>query len=118
MSTKELTTTKNRHYPACCDIYEDKGNVILTMEMPGVRKEDLDVRIDNDILIIQGKKTLHTTGTHLIREIKDGDYYNEYTLDNTIDRNKIEAALDKGVLTLTLSIKESEKPRKINVLTT
>jgi len=118
MSTKEVTTTtKRRQVLACSDIYEEKGNVILKMEMPGVTKENLDIKIDNDILIIHGKKNvLHAEKANfIIREIRDGDYYQEYTIDNTIDRNKIDAALEKGVLTLTLSLKESEKPRKIQV---
>jgi len=88
------------------------------MEMPGVTKENLDVRIDNDLLIIHGKRKAPISGKFLIHEITEGDYHNEYTIDNTIDRNKIDAALDKGILTLTLSIRESEKPRKINVTTT
>jgi len=118
MATKEVTTSKRRQLAACSDIYEDKGNVILKMEMPGVTKENLDVKIDNDTLVIHGKKNeLHDEKANfLIREIRDGDYYQEYTIDNTIDRNKIDAALDRGVLTLTLSMKESEKPRKIQVV--
>jgi len=118
MAAKEATTTKRRQFPACSDIYEDKGNVILKMEMPGVTKENLDVKIDNDILMIHGKRNTNRDekANYIVREIHDGDYYQEYTLDNTIDRNKIDAALEKGILTLTLSIKESEKPRKIQVV--
>jgi len=118
MAAKEATTTKRRPLAACSDIYEDKGNVILKMEMPGVTKENLDVKIDNDVLVIHGKRNTHhdEKANYIIREIHDGDYYHEYALDNTIDRNKIDAALEKGILTLTLSIKESEKPRKIQVV--
>jgi len=118
MANKELETKKRRYYPACCDIYEDKGNVVLRMEMPGVTRENLDIKIDGDILIIHGKKTgnYNDKTKFLIHEVREGDYYHEYSLDYTIDRNKIDAALDKGILTLTLSIKESEKPRKINVV--
>jgi len=118
MANKEVATAKRRQFPACSDIYENKGNVILKMEMPGVSKENLDVKIDNDILIIHGKKIAHADekANYITREIRDGDYYHEYTIDNTIDRNKIDAALEKGVLTLTLSLKESEKPRRIEVV--
>jgi len=118
MATKELEKTERRRYSACCDIYEDKGNVVLKMEMPGVSKENLDIKIDGDILMIHGKRNArHDEGAkYVIREIRDGDYYQEYTIDDTIDRNKINAALEKGILTLTLSIKESEKPRKISVI--
>ena len=118
MSTKEVETKSRRNYPACCDIYEEKGNVILKMEMPGVSRDNLDVKIDGDILAIHGRKKMphDENANFLVREIRDGDYYHEYTIDDTIDRNKINASLEKGILTLTLSIKESEKPRRINVV--
>jgi len=118
MSTKEIETKNRRQYPACCDIYEDKGNVILKMEMPGVSKENLEIKIDGDILVIHGKKEIPSNekATYHIREIRNGDYHHEYTIDDTIDREKINASLEKGVLTLTLSVKESQKPRKINVV--
>jgi len=118
MAGKEVNTSKRRLYPACSDIYEDKGNVILRMEMPGITKESLDIKVDDNILIIHGRKNKpEADKTHyLLHEIKEGDYYHEYSIDDTIDKSKIDAALDKGVVTLTLSIKESEKPRKINVV--
>jgi len=118
MANKELTTQR-RQLPARSDIYEDKGNVIVEVEMPGVTKENLEVKIENDMLIIRGRKnTVHDEKTSfLIKEISDGDYYQEYALDNTIDRNRVDAALRNGILTITLCLKESEKPRKIQVTT-
>jgi len=118
MAANELEKTKRRRYPACCDIYEEKGNVVLKMEMPGVSRENLDIKVDGDVLVIYGKKNVphNDKSGYIIREIAEGDYYHEYSIDDTIDRNKINASLEKGVLTLTLSIKESEKPRKINVV--
>jgi len=120
MAAKELEKTKHRSFPACSDIFEEKGNIILKMEMPGVTRENLEIKIENDILVIHGKRDLHRDGkaNFLIREIKDGDFFHEYTIDHTIDREKIDASLQKGVLTLTLSLKESEKPRKIEVVST
>jgi len=118
MATRELEKTKRRFSPACSDIYEEKGNLILKMEMPGVTKENLEIRIENDTLLIHGKRDMYRDekANYIIREIRDGDFYHEYTIDHTIDREKIDASLQKGVLTLTLSLKESEKPRKIDVV--
>jgi HSP20 family protein len=82
-----------------------------------VTKDNLDVKIDGDQLAIHGKRPASgEKGTFLIREIPEGDFYQSYTIDDTIDRNKIDAALEKGILALTLHLKESEKPRKINVV--
>jgi len=114
--TKELEM-KRRTYPAACDIFEENGRVICRMEMPGVTKDNLDIKSDGEQLIISGRKILNQPqGEYRMREIRDGDYYHEFTIDDTIDRNKIDAAIKNGVVTLTLGIKESEKPRKINVV--
>ena len=103
---------------ACCDIFNGEDQVILRLEMPGVTKKDLDVKVDNDLLIISGKKELaNVDGKYLIREIKSGDYHQEFTLDDTIDRQNIDASIKNGVVTIVLSLKESEKPKKIQVKT-
>ena len=116
MSDKKEMEAKRKSIAACCDIREENGKVIVYMEMPGVSKENLDIKVDNDKLIISGKKVFEQIkGEYKIREIRDGDYYHEFTIDDTIDRNKIDASIKNGALTLTLSTRESEKPRKITV---
>ncbi len=115
MSEKTIET-KPKTYKASCDIYEDSGKVVLSLEMPGVTKDSLDIKVDGDHLVVHGKRSNGAKGgDYLIREIRAGDYYNDYSLDDTIDRNKIEASVKNGMVTLTLGIKESEKPRKIQV---
>jgi HSP20 family molecular chaperone IbpA len=52
----------------------------------------------------------------LMKEIYDADFSQTYVLDQTIDRGKIHASLQKGVLNLKLGVKETEKPRKIQVV--
>ena len=117
MAERKEPGNKKQAYAACCDIYNDKEKVILTLEMPGVSKDHLDIRIDNDLLIISGEKHLpEENGKYLIREIRAADYYQRYTIDDTIDRNNIDASVKNGVVTLTLAIKESVKPRKIEVV--
>ena len=116
MSDKTVET-KTRNHAAHCDIYEDTGRVVLTLEMPGVVKDSLDIKVEDDYLIVHGRRTNHEPqGKYIVKEIKTGDYHNEFSLDDTIDRNKIEAVVKNGVVTVTLGIKESEKPRKIQVI--
>ncbi len=110
--------TMRKTMAAPCDIFEEGGKIVLRLDMPGVAKNGLSVHVENDELQISGKREAAGTasGRYLVREIPDRDYYQAYTLDSTIDRNKIEAELARGRLVVTLSIKESEKPRKIEVL--
>lgn len=103
---------------ACCDVVQRKeGEINLRLEMPGVTRDGLNINIEGDQLEIRGMRDLKPPkqGEYLLREIKDADFYQIYTLDETIDCNKIEASLKNGVLDLSLGLKESEKPRKIHI---
>ena len=116
MINKHEMKENNRIRSACCDIFHGEDSVLLKLEMPGVAKDNLDINVDNDRLIITGKKDpRNSSGEYLIREIRRGDFYQEFTLDDTIDKTKIDATMDNGVVTLILSIKESVKPRKIEI---
>jgi len=116
--TRELQKTeqKMKTLPARCDIYKENDRVLLTLEMPGVDKDSLEIRVEGDRLIIDGKKNLpHGEGEFKIREIRAGDFHQEYTIDDTIDRNNIEASIKNGEARIILRIKEEEKPRKITI---
>jgi len=91
------------------------GKLRVTLEMPGVRKEDLEIRIENNELSIAGRRASSPDGRYALRERPIGDYYRNYTLDDTVDHSKIDAALEKGILTITLDLKEQVKPRTIQV---
>lgn len=107
---------KEKTFRAPTDIYHDSESVILTMEMPGVPKNSLEIKVDGDILIIHGTKAdVRAEGQYRVSEIRKGDYHQEYTLDDTVDRNKIDAVIKNGLVTLTLGLKESEKPKKISI---
>jgi len=106
--------------PHCFICEEEAGVISLKLEMPGVSKEQLEVDVDGNELKITGKRKGgnaggSTEGTYLLRERPQGEYRQTYTIDDTIDRNTIEAVLEGGVLTLRLHRKESEKPRKITI---
>jgi HSP20 family protein len=118
MADKELAKTELHAVAACCDVFEEDGKIVLKMEMPGVAKDDLNINVNGDELIIEGarKSVEFSEGQYLIREIRDADFYRSYTIDESVDREKIQAELSNGILTLTLGIKESEKPKKIKVI--
>ena len=104
--------------PFCFICEEEAGVITLKLEMPGVNKDQLDIDVDGNELHVTGKRAVSgSEGTYLIRERRLGTYHQAYTLDDTIDRSRIEASLEGGVLTLNLHRKESEKPRKISIKT-
>ncbi len=117
-STKNIKERKERRMTIqpLSNIYEEKGDVIVKVEMPGVSKNNIDISIDGQNLIISGQReSLESEGEFLLRERRIADYYKVFTLDETVDRDKIDATMENGVLTLKLQLKESVKPKKIEV---
>jgi len=91
------------------------GRVQVVIEMPGVRQENLEVRIEGNELRVLGRRDDREDFTWLVRERRPGDYYQAWTLDETIDQSKVDALLKNGMLTLTLDLKEQVKPRTIKI---
>ena len=119
MAKKEIEEKRERVYVRpLANICEEDGKVLLRVEMPGVRKQDVELKVENNELRIVGKREAPAAEqSYILKERRDGDFYQSYTLDDTIDQGNIEAALDKGVLTVTLHLKEEVKPRQITIKT-
>jgi HSP20 family protein len=99
-----------------CSIDEETGLVTVRMEMPGVSKEGLDVSVEANTLTVSGTRNpVNIEGTWLLRERPYGRYEKTFTLDDTIDREKIHAELVDGMLIIKLHIQEAAKPRKIEI---
>ena len=91
------------------------GRLHVVLEMPGVQKQDLEIRIENNELTIVGHRERTAQKKYVLRERPQGDFMQAFTLDGTVDQSKVDAVLEKGILTLTLDLKEEVKPRKIQV---
>ena|SRR5438105_3136656 len=98
------------------NIVETKDGYILEAEMPGVAKDGLEITLEgNEITIVGRRATEALPGQTLFRESRELDYRRVFELDPAIDRAKISARMEQGVLTLTLPKSERVKPRKIAV---
>lgn len=112
---KEATEEVRRIIPSV-DIYETEDDVVLVADVPGVSKENLHLDIDKDELTISGLFPGHNGGgKRLIDEFVYGEYRRTFTLGDTVDREKIVAKLEDGILRLTLPKYEKVKPRKIAI---
>ncbi|MDP2790736.1 MAG: Hsp20/alpha crystallin family protein [Rectinemataceae bacterium] len=113
---KNAVSTNERILIPACSIDEDVGVVTLKLEMPGVAKEGLEVSVEANTLTIEGHRTANLpSGDWLLRERPVGSYRKVFTIDETIDREKIEALLADGMLTVKLHIQEAAKPRRIAI---
>ena len=97
-------------------VWETEGKVVAKLEMPGVAKDDLEIRVEGRELTVIGKRQAESThGTWLLRERRRGDFQKTFSVDGSIDLDKIEAQVSNGILTLTLPMKDAAKPRRIEI---
>jgi len=112
----EKTIENRRALVPAADVWQEGDKVLLRLEMPGVTKDDIDVRIENDTLLVKGSRKQDAfNGEYAVRERSSGDYYKQYTLDETIDRDRIDAVMRAGLLNIILHVKEAAKPKKIEI---
>ena len=96
-------------------IYETQNSLVLLADMPGVPKENLDVRVDQNTLTIQGKAQHLVKGELIYREIELTGFFRQFEISEDIATDKINAELKCGVLTLNLPKAEKAKQKKIEV---
>ena len=99
------------------NVFSDGEDFVLVAELPGVKKEDLDIQVRGDTLRIQGKKTIaHDDGASVHRrERAAGQFDRTLTLPAEIDAAKVSADYRDGVLTLRLPRAASAKPRTVTI---
>jgi HSP20 family protein len=89
---------------------------MLEIEMPGVKKDGLEIAVENNELTIIGRRSVPAAeGTLVHRESRPENFRRMFELDPSIDANKISAKIDQGLVSLTLPKAEHVKPRKIAV---
>lgn len=89
---------------------------VLDIELPGVKKEGLEISVENNELTIVGRRSLpQIEGVLIHRESRPENFRRTFELDPSIDADKISAKMEQGVATLTLPKAEHVKPRKITV---
>jgi HSP20 family protein len=99
-----------------CSISEDSGLVTVKVEMPGVSKEALEIKIEGNELSVSGNRRPEAPrGHYILKERRTEAFRKLFTLDDTIARDDVDAALANGILTLKLKVKEAAKPRRIEI---
>ncbi|MCR4336362.1 MAG: Hsp20/alpha crystallin family protein [Candidatus Omnitrophica bacterium] len=100
------------------DIVDEKDQIRVKADLPGMKKEEIEVDLENDILTIKGEKKEE-------REIKEKDFlrseryygafHRAFSLPSSVDASKVNAVYKDGVLEITLPKKEGAKPKQIKV---
>ena len=99
------------------DMYEEKGELVMKTELPGIDKKDLNISLEGDRLTMKAEKKeeVKEDATHQVRERYYGQYYRSVTLPYPVKENKIAATFDNGVLELRLPKEEEVKAKKIEI---
>jgi HSP20 family protein len=116
----ELTRTSQllSGWNPALDVYEDKDNFVVKAELPGMKKEDIEVSLHDGSLSISGERKTESKreDSEVYRaERFFGRFQRTVSLPATVAADKVKAAYTDGVLTITLPKTEEAKPRKIDV---
>jgi HSP20 family protein len=96
------------------NIREEDEAYILSALVPGLKAEDLNIQILEDVVSIEGEYKAEEA-EFLLNELPNGAFRRTLRLPNEVDAEKVEAKIADGVLTLTLPKAESARPKKIKV---
>src|SRR5215475_14304649 len=100
------------------DIFENEHELVVKADLPDVKPEDLDIRVENNILTIRGERKFEKKvdeKNYLRMERSYGSFARSFSLSNTVNSEAIKADYKDGVLTLTIPKREEAKPKQIKV---
>jgi HSP20 family protein len=113
----------DKHWPFTawtppCDIYEADKEIVLKLELPEMRKEDVHVTLENNVLTVRGERKFEAAvdrdNYHRI-ERKYGEFMRSFTLPTFVEGTKVLAEFKDGVLTIKLPKNKAALPRQIEV---
>jgi HSP20 family protein len=108
----------SRPWSPAVDILETEDALVLRADLPDVKVEDVDVRVENNTLTLSGKRNFNkdenVKGWHRI-ERSYGEFVRSFEVPSTVDTEKVAADYKNGVLTISLPKKEAAKPRQVKI---
>lgn len=113
----ERETMMNAAWPAV-DVYEDREEIVLRAELPGMEQKDVEVLVEDGTLTVRGERKLYREDkreNYRRIETVEGNFSRAFTMPATIDRDKIRAEMRQGVLEIHVPKKEGAKAKTIPV---
>ena len=106
-------------YSPTVDIFEHESAITVLADMPGVKAQDLEVDLRENVLTLTGRVSSPEEAgqSYVLREYVPGTFFRQFTLGSAIEQSKIDAKLTDGVLRLELPKAERARPRQIAVRT-
>jgi len=119
--TRFFVEPNARPWVPAVDIHENENELVVKADLPDLKFEDIDVRMENGTLTLRGERKFENKsdkgGYHRL-ERGYGQFERSFALPETVDPEHVHAAYKDGTLTVTLPKKEVAKPRQIKVQVT
>ena len=112
---------RNQPWMPAMDVYETEDKLVVTVELPGLSAQDVEVQVEDSTLTINGKREFSSevNEEHYHRiERRYGAFSRAVTLPPHVDAGKVDAKFEAGVLTVEVAKAEKAKPKKIQVKAT
>ena len=100
------------------DVVQNDDRITVHATLPGVRPDEVEVSIDDDVLTINGRTSSEqeqADGRYLVRERRTGSFHRSLRLPDTVDVDKAESIYQNGVLSITLPKQEGKKPKQLKI---
>jgi len=99
------------------DIYETKDDYFLNAQMPGVKKENIKIKLEDGNLVIMGRIDYDASLNHkyALKETEIGNFYRRFKISDSVDESKVDAKLENGILNVKLPKQERVKPKTIEI---
>jgi HSP20 family protein len=116
-SSHAAAAQQQSHVLPPVDVYENDNAITLVADLPGVTREQLQIRLDGETLVLEATASIHELENMelVYGEAEYPAYRRQFTLSRELDASRIEAQLRDGVLRVTLPKAEEAKPRRIEV---
>ncbi len=107
--------TGERTWAPIVDIYEDENSIVLKAELPGMRKEDINIEVTKDSLSITGERKFEKK-KYVRVERPYGPFARTFAINTPFDASAVKASYKDGILELIVPKSEEVKPKKIEVV--
>ena len=100
------------------DVFEDKDNLVVKAELPGMKKEDIEISLHDNVLSLSGERKeeqKHHQGEIHRSERFVGKFQRTFSLPTPVEAEKVKASYKDGILTVTLPKTEASKPKQIEI---
>jgi len=115
----DVPNSDNGAFVPPMDVVETNDEILCHLEVPGMSRDDLDIRVEANVLIVSGEKKYeqetHKEGGFRSVERRYGRFERSLVLPRTVNANSVKANYDNGILTIVLPKAEESKPRRIEI---